>query len=71
MVEVSHLASEPRLMGEVVWGQGSDHSDTSWREWQLMNDWPVASQDAVSELEATLPELITAYRKAVAQGAGN
>jgi hypothetical protein len=69
MVEMCHLTSAPRLMGEVVWSQGSDHSDTSWREWRLMNEWPVASQEAVSDLESTFPELISAYRKAVAQGA--
>ena len=68
-IELANLATVPKLMADVVWGHPSGHEEFSSPEnWNSVDDWQVATPEAVDELVNALPQLIRSFGAAVLRG---
>jgi hypothetical protein len=66
-VELCHLTTAPRINADVCWGHGAVEAEFA-SGWPSCNDWPEATPEVLERLSARLPELIEAFRLAVARG---
>jgi len=69
-IGLCHLTSTPKLMADVVWGHPSGNCEASFRDnLRSIDDWPVAEQSVIDELNAYFPMLARAFRSAIERSA--
>lgn len=65
-ITFSHLDRDARLSADVYWGNPAAETELEFREdWTGSEQWPLATPEAIAELEAFLPALFDALRAAL------
>jgi len=65
-IDLSQLATTPKLVADVVWGHPTGEVEISFPErCGSMDQWPEATPQTIAELAEALPKLIKAFETAV------